>query len=529
MARKKPVTLVILDGWGEWSNPQGNPVPISNLPTIDKLNKYYPKTLLQASGMSVGLPWGIYGNSEVGHQTIGTGQIIYQFLPVITAAIENGKFFENETLLKAVAWTKEHNSSLHLMGMISNGAVHSHIDHLNALLEFASEQKLENVYIHGITDGRDTPPKAAIDFINKIQNRTEALGVGKIASLIGRYFTMDRNKNWDRVEKGFRLMTEGEGTKETDPVAAIEKQYKENTTDEYIKPIVITDSSGEPIGGIKDNDAVVFFNFRKDRARQITQAFEQPNFDRFKESKKLNNVMFCCFSEYEKGLCSNIAFPSQEITTRLGQIFEENKLSQLRIAETEKFAHVTYFFNGGAEKPYKGEDRIPVLSKNVPSYADVPEMSALEVTDKLIDVLKDKEKDYDFILVNYANPDMVGHTGDIGAAVTALEITDKCLDRLITTVIEQNGCLLITADHGNVEEMTNLRTGERDTEHSTNPVPCWYITATNHRDEALEEIKNHPIEGMLVDLTPTILELMEIPKGPEMSGQSLLEILNVNR
>ncbi len=527
VAKKKPMVLVILDGWGEWNNTQGNPIPLSNLPTIDKLNRYYPKTLLQASGMSVGLPWGIYGNSEVGHQTIGTGQIIYQFLPIITAAIENGKFFENKTLLEAVEWTKKHNSNLHFLGMISDGAVHSHIDHLSALLEFASEQKLENVFIHGITDGRDTAPKAAIEFIQKIQLKMEHLGVGKLASLIGRYFTMDRNKNWDRIEKGFRLITEGKGEKDNDPIRALKKQYKENTTDEYIKPISLTDSKGESIGLIKENDAVVFFNFRKDRARQITQAFEQPDFDRFKEAKKIDSIFFSCFSEYEKGLCDNIVFPSQEITTRLGQIFEENKLTQLRIAETEKFAHVTYFFNGGAEKPYKGEDRIPVLSKSVSSYAEIPEMSALEVTDKVVDAIK--EKDYDFVLINYANPDMVGHTGDIPAAVKALETTDVCLERLIKTVLQKNGCLLVTADHGNVEEMINLRTGERDTEHSTNPVPCWFITSNNHRDEPLEEIKLPPIEGMLVDLSPTILELMDIPKDPEMTGRSLLEVLKVKR
>lgn len=523
MAKKQPMVLVVLDGWGEWDNPQGNPIPLSNLPTIDKMNRYYPKTLLQASGMSVGLPWGIYGNSEVGHQTMGTGQIIYQFLPVITAAIESGKFFENEVLLEAVEWTKKHNSNLHFLGMISNGAVHSHIDHLSALLEFANEQQLENVFIHGITDGRDTAPKAAIEFIQKIQSKSKHMGVGKLASLIGRYFTMDRNKNWDRIEKGFRLMTEGEGIKATDPIRAVEEQYKENTTDEYMKPIVITDQSGQPVGNIKENDAVIFFNFRKDRARQITQAFEQPDFDRFKEAQKVNNVFFSCFSEYEKDLCKNIVFPTQEITTRLGQIFEEGDLSQLRIAETEKFAHVTYFFNGGAEKPYKGEDRIPVLSKSVASYAEAPEMSALEVTDKLVDAIK--KKDYDFILVNYANPDMVGHTGDINAAVKALETTDTCLERLITTVLEKDGCLLVTADHGNVEEMTNMRTGERDTEHSTNPVPCWLITASNHRDEPLQEVKLPPVEGMLVDLPPTILELMDLQKDPEMTGQSLLDVL----
>lgn len=523
MAVKKPVVLVVLDGWGEWNNDQGNPIPISNLPTIDKLNRYYPKTLLQASGMSVGLPWGIFGNSEVGHQTMGTGQIIYQFLPVITASIENGKFFENETLLEAIAWTKKHNSKLHFLGMISNGAVHSHIDHLEALLELAKEQDVEDVFIHGITDGRDTAPKIATEFIQKINKKTNSLGIGKIATLVGRYFTMDRNKNWDRVEKGFLAMTQSEGMQAKDPIAAIEQQYKKDTTDEYLEPIVITDDEGAPVGQIGDKDAVVFFNFRKDRARQITEAFISDGFKEFEVDTRPKDLMFSCFSEYKKGLCPNIVFPPQVITTRVGQILEENNMKQLRIAETEKFAHVTYFFNGGAEKPYVGEDRIPVLSKNVTSYAEAPEMSAFEVTDKLVEAIKTKS--YDFVLVNYANPDMVGHTGDINAAVTALETTDKCLGELITTVLEKNGCLLITADHGNVEEMTNLRTGERDTEHSTNPVPCWFINSQNHRDSPLKKVDLPPIGGMLVDLAPTLLDLFEIKKEPEMTGQSLLNTL----
>jgi len=518
----KPVLLVVLDGWGEWENKQGNAIAQAKLPTFDKLDRYYPKTLLQASGMAVGLPWGVFGNSEVGHQTMGSGQIIYQFLPIITAQIESGEFFQNSTLLDAVKWTNDHKSKLHLMGLVSDGGVHAHIDHLLTLLDFAKEQQLQNVFIHAITDGRDVPPKSAKDYIQKVVEKTKTEGVGQIATIAGRYFTMDRNNNWDRIEKAYSAMAAGTGIHETDPLVAIENQYQQNLTDEYLKPVNIVDSAGQPIGLVEKNDAIIFFNYRKDRARQITRAFAVNDFNEFQNTARPKKIKFVCFSEYEKKLPVDIVFPPQEISMRLGQILSDFHLRQLRIAETEKYAHVTYFFNGGLEKPFKGEERKVVLSKNVPSYAEVPEMSAQEVTDNLVDAVENKR--FDFILVNYANPDMVGHTGNVDAGIKAVEFVDQCMNRLIKSVLRKGGCMIITADHGNVEEMINLRTGERDTEHSTNPVPCWFVTPDNHREIPLQEAPVSKIEGMLVDLAPTILELFNLVKPGEMVGQSLLEI-----
>jgi 2,3-bisphosphoglycerate-independent phosphoglycerate mutase len=518
----KPIVLVVLDGWGQWENKQGNAIAQANLPTFQKLDRYYPKTLLQASGMAVGLPWGVFGNSEVGHQTMGSGQIIYQFLPIITAQIESGEIFQNKVLLDAVAHVKQHNSKLHFLGLVSDGGVHSHIDHLLSLLDFAKEQQLQDVFIHAITDGRDTPPKSARDYIYKLVEKTKSEGVGQIATLSGRYYTMDRNNNWDRIEKSFNAFTQGTGIAETDPLIAIENQYQQGITDEYFKPVNFVDAKKKPIGLIEKNDAIVCFNYRKDRARQITKAFSIKEFNEFQNAKRPKKIKYVCFSEYEKGLPVDIVFPPQEISTRIGYILSEYNLRQLRIAETEKYAHVTYFFNGGMEKPFKGEERIVVLSKKVQSYADAPEMSAQEVTDKLVDSVDNRR--FDFILVNYANPDMVGHTGDVEAGIKAVEFVDLCLKRLIKSVLKKGGCLIITADHGNVEEMINLRTGERDTEHSTNPVPCWFVTPQNHRDAPLPQAPVSKIEGMLVDIPPTILELFNILKPGQMVGQSLLEV-----
>ncbi|MEA2006599.1 MAG: 2,3-bisphosphoglycerate-independent phosphoglycerate mutase [Patescibacteria group bacterium] len=518
---KKPITLVVLDGWGQWNQKQGNAIAQASLPTIDKLDKYYPKLLLQASGMSVGLPWGVFGNSEVGHQTMGSGQIIYQYNPIITASIENGTFFQNEILLNAMEHVKKNKSSLHLMGLVSDGGVHSHIDHLTALIEIAAEQKVKHFYLHIITDGRDTAPKDAKKFVEEIIEKLSKIDGGKIATIAGRYYTMDRSNNWDRIQKSFNAMVDGQGIEERDPIEAIDRQYDRELTDEYIEPIVMVGTDGKPTGKIKDNDAIIFFNFRKDRARQISRAFTSNGIEGLDQDSLPKDLKFVCFTKYENDLQADIVFPPQKITTRLGEIISKAGKTQLRIAETEKYAHVTYFFNGGVEKPYQGEDRIVVLSKNVSSYADVPEMSAQEVTDKLTEAIDNNE--YDFVLVNYANPDMVGHTGNFDAGVKAVEFVDGCLDKLIKTVLKKNGCLLITADHGNVEEMVNLRTGEKDTEHSINPVPCWFITAENHRERARSKDPKTNIEGMLVDIAPTILQLMNLPEPEDMTGQSLFE------
>ncbi|HMB66152.1 MAG TPA: 2,3-bisphosphoglycerate-independent phosphoglycerate mutase [Patescibacteria group bacterium] len=517
----KPIILMILDGWGEWNTEKGNPVFKAELPTYSKLNQYYPKVLLQASGMSVGLPWGVMGNSEVGHQTLGSGQIIYQFLPTINAAISDGSFFDNEILLKTLEHTKKNDSDLHLVGLVSDGGVHSDMEHLVALLGFAQEQGLKNVYIHAITDGRDTDPKSATNYITSLQESIKEIGVGTIATLSGRYYTMDRNKNWDRLEKSFLAFTQGKGVQETDPIQAIENQYQKDITDEYLEPVVLTDDSGKPRGLIKDNDAVVCFNFRKDRSRQIARALSVKDFNEFKEVKPPQNIKFVGFTKYEEALPIEAVFHAQEVTTRLGEILSRNKKKQFRTAETEKYAHVTYFFNGGEEKAFPGEDRKVIPSKNAPSYATKPEMSAREVTDEVLKAV-DSDK-YDFILVNYANPDMVGHTGDFQAGVKALEFVDSCVDEVIKKVLAKQGNLIITADHGNIEEMIDLYTGERDTEHSTNPVPCWFLTPDNKKSAAGDKNFRGEVAGMLVDIAPTILDLFKIEKPDPMVGRSLLE------
>jgi 2,3-bisphosphoglycerate-independent phosphoglycerate mutase len=519
--KKKPIVLVILDGWGEWDIKKGNPCFRAKLPLINELNAHFPKTYLQASGLAVGLPWGVRGNSEVGHQTIGSGQIIFQFLPTISSAISEGSFFKNEFLLGAIDWTKKNNSHLHIIGLLSDGSVHSHIEHLFALLELAKNNGMEEVYLHAITDGRDTHPQSAKKFITIIESKIKEIGIGKIATLNGRYFAMDRNNNWDRVEKSFLAMTAGIGIKEKNPYEAIDNQYAKNIFDEYLEPVVITGENGDPIGLIKDNDAIICFNFRKDRSRQITKAFVKADFNEFKQAKRPQNIKYVCFAPYEEGLPVDVAFHEQEITVRLGEILSKNWKRQLRIAETEKYAHVTYFFNGGMEEPFFYEDRILIPSKKVVSYAEIPEMSATEVTDKLLEAMS--KNNYDFILVNYANSDMVGHTGNYQAAVKALEHVDGCLARLIKAVFDKGGEMIITADHGNVEEMVNIYTGEPDTQHSKNVVPCWYVS----RDYWMEKsgaAEKKEAEGLLADLAPTVLDLIGFEKHPEMVGSSLMPI-----
>lgn len=515
----KPVVLAILDGWGESENKDGNAILNAQTPTIDKLNQYYPKMLLEASGMAVGVTWGEEGNSEVGHQTLGAGQVIYQNLPRIDLAIENGSFFRNEMLLKAINYAKKNNSSLHLMGLLSDGGVHSHINHLFALLDLAKLQGMtENVFIHIFTDGRDTGDKEGIRFIKMLQQRIKSIGTGKIATITGRYYAMDRNQNYDRIQLSFQAMTEGVGIKTENPIEAIEKQYQEGKGDEYLKPIVITEKNGALVGKINDNDAIIFFNFREDRARQLVAAFIAPGFDKLDQKvKRPQNIKLVGMTKYKDDLPMEEAFPRQSVNVCLGKIISENGLKQLRIAETEKYAHVTYFFNVGMEKTFKGEDRALIPSKNLSSYADAPEMSAREITSRLLtEIGQDK---YDFILVNYANPDMVGHTGNLKASIKAVETIDAELEKLIPAVIEKGGCLLITADHGNAEEIINLKTGEKDTEHSQNPVPLWFITPDNH-----DNTRKNPInfEGMLTDIAPTILDIFGIKKPAEMTGESLL-------
>ncbi len=523
MSIYKPVVLIVLDGWGESMEETGNPFKVAKTPTIEKLNNFYPKILLEASGLSVGVPWGEVGNSEVGHQALGSGQIKYQNLPRINLSIENGTFFTNENIVNMMQRSKQDEKKFHILGLLSDGGVHSHIDHYLAALQTAKEQGLENVCLHIITDGRDTAPDSSLLFIKKLEEKIKKTGLGKIATISGRYYTMDRNENWDRTEKGYLAMTAGIGTKTSEPKKLIEEYYQEGKSDEFIEPIVVTDKSNTPVGLVDDGDYIFFINFRSDRAKQITQAFTEDNFSHFSPTTQMKKIHFISMVEYDEDLkVEAIAFPPEDIAVTLGKVLADNNKKQLRLAETEKYAHVTYFFNGGNENAYPGEDRIVIPSKNVPSYDQLPEMSAPEITQTLIE--KIRENKYDFILVNFANADMVGHTGNEDACVKAIEYLDKSLGKIIPVVLENNGCLLITADHGNVEELINLKTGEKVTEHSSNPVPLWYVTPSNHRQKTGDETIATS-QGLLCDVAPTILEIMDIPKPSEMTCTSLLPML----
>lgn len=518
----KPVVLVVLDGWGISNNVQGNPIREATLPTIEKLNRFYPMTTIQASGISVGLPWNTAGNSEVGHMTMGAGRIIYQNMPRISLAIQDGSFFKNESLLNTINFAKENKSKLHFMGLLSSGSVHSHKDHIIALLRLAKNEGVGEVYLHAFTDGRDSAPTAGIQQLKELQREMRLIGIGKIASISGRNFSMDRNNNWDRIEKTYRMLTEGKGNTADDPLVVLEQSYLKNITDEYIEPTVITEKE-KPIANIEDKDAVIFFNFREDRARELTRAFVLPDFDGFR--RKLLNLHFVTLTEYERNLPVSVAFPPEDIHHSLGEILSQTGKKQLRIAETEKYAHVTYFFNGGKEKPFPEEDRILVPSPAVSRFDEIPEMSSPQITETLIDNLKKNE--YDFILVNYASPDMVGHTGNEAASIKAVEATDKSLSILVPAVLKAGGAMIITSDHGNVEEIKKASSGEIDTEHSTNPVPLWYITPDNHREKNAEQMvrEQNEVNGLLSDIAVTILDTMGIQKPAEMNGTSLLSVL----
>lgn len=519
----RPIVLVVLDGWGISAGMQGNPIREATLPTIEKLNKYYPLTALQASGIAVGLPWNTPGNSEVGHMTLGAGRVIYQNLPRISLSIQDGSFYKNEAFMGAMNRVKETGGALHILGLVGEGSVHSNKDHLYMLLQMAAQNGLKNVFIHAFTDGRDSPPTSGIHTLKEIVARANMLGVGTLASIGGRNWGMDRNNNWDRVEKAYRVLTEGTPST-TDLLTFVEESYRKGVTDEYIEPVMLS-KDGVPVGIVRDGDAVVFFNYREDRAREITKAFALPEFDGFPRPKKLD-IDFVTMTEYERNLPVHVAFAPENVTNALGEILSRNGKTQLRIAETEKYAHVTYFFNGGKENAWPGEDRLLIPSPSVAHFDEIPEMSSAVTTEKTIEAIRSGK--YDFILLNYASPDMVGHTGNESASIEAVQSTDKCLSLLIPAVLTAGGALLITADHGNVEEIRNLKTGETDTEHSKNPVPLWFVTADNHREKTAEEMvrEETQVEGLLSDVAPTILELMGLERPREMHSQSLLEVFN---
>ncbi len=506
---RKPIMLMILDGFGENENEKANAIKAAKTPNIDKLMKTCPTTRIFTSGLNVGLPEGQMGNSEVGHTNIGAGRIVYQELTRITKEIEDGDFFSIKEFSEAIENCKKNNSNLHVMGLLSDGGVHSHIRHLYALLELAKRKDFENVYIHCFLDGRDTPPASGESYVIKLEEKIKEKGVGKIATISGRFYAMDRDKRWERIKKAYDALVNGIGEKATSAISAIESSYQKEIFDEFVVPTVIYNGD-EPVAKIQDKDSVIFFNFRPDRAREITRTLVDKDFNEF-ETKKLD-LFFVCFTKYDETLPNvNIAFKPTVLNNTFGEYISKCGLTQLRIAETEKYAHVTFFFNGGEEKQYKGEDRILVPSPKVETYDLKPEMSAYEVTQKVIEAIESKK--YDCIILNYANPDMVGHTGNFEAAVKAIDTIDECVGKVIEALEKENGVAIITADHGNAEQMIDYKTGEPHTAHTTNPVPLILY--------GVEGVKLK--EGKLADLAPTMLEIMGLEKPKEMTGESLIE------
>lgn len=543
MDRIKPVVLAILDGWGIAPPGPGNAISQAVTPNMNQLTAGFPHTTLEASGDAVGLPTGEDGNTETGHLNIGAGQIVYQDLPRINQAIADGSFNTNPQLLSAIDHSLQFKSRIHLLGLIGSGGVHSSINHLYALLQLLQSRGFHNTVLHLITDGRDSPPTSAINYISQIINKLKETNVGFIGTIIGRYYSMDRDHHWDRTEIAYNAMVKGEGIKTTHLETAILDSYKSHVTDEFIKPIILCDSNKNPLGLIKDSDSIIFYNFRIDRPRQLTKAFVLPNLEYatlqpegfdpyavkyykthlpqkpkstavFSRGPLLKNLLFVTMTEYEKGLPASVAFPPQLIDMPLGRVISEMGLRQLRLSETEKERFVTYYFNGQREDPFPGEDRIIIPSPSVSTYDQKPAMSSVELTQTLIERLHTGI--YDFIVVNYANPDMVGHTGNLKAGIEACEITDINIMRLTDVVLALGGAVVVTADHGNVEEMINLETGAIDTEHSTNPVPLIIIT------DSFRNQGSQLQRGILADIAPTILTLMNLPKPTSMSGQSLI-------
>ncbi len=508
---KKPTVLMILDGFGLNDKTEGNAVAQAKTPIIDKLMKEYPFVKGNASGLAVGLPDGQMGNSEVGHLNMGAGRIVYQELTRITKEIEDGDFFKNPELLKAVENVKKNGSDLHFYGLLSDGGVHSHNTHLYGLLELAKREGIENVYVHCFLDGRDTSPTSGKGFIEELEAKMKEIGVGKIASICGRYYVMDRDNRWDRVEAAYKALTAGEGVHAKSAAEAISASYADDKTDEFVMPTVI-EENGAPVATIKDKDSVIFFNFRPDRAREITRAFCADDFDGFDRGKRLD-LTYICFTEYDVTIPNKeIAFKKVELKNTFGQYLADHGKTQARIAETEKYAHVTFFFNGGVEEPNPGEDRILVKSPKVATYDLQPEMSAPEVCDKLVEAIKSDK--YDVIIINFANPDMVGHTGIPEAAIKAVETVDSCVGRAVDALLEVDGQMFICADHGNAEQLIDYETGGSFTAHTTNPVP--FILVNYDPAYTLKD------GGCLADIIPTMIEMMGMEQPEEMTGKSLL-------
>ncbi len=501
-----PAILIILDGWGLNPRKEGNAVALANTPVMDYLMTHYPWTTLRAHGEAVGLPEGVMGNSEVGHLNLGAGRIVYQDVTRISKAIKEGSFFENPVLLKAMHQAQ--NSRLHLLGLISNGRVHSSMDHIYGLLQMAKKHGLKNVFIHGFTDGRDTPPKSALKYIQEVENYFGQIGIGQFATISGRYYAMDRDTRWERTKLAYDAMVLGKGFQATSAIEAVKKAYERGETDEFIKPTVIAKE-----GNIKNKDVVIVFNFRADRVRQITRALTQRDFSFFERSIWPRLGYFVCMTEYDRNFNLPVAFPPENLKNILGEVISNLGWPQLRIAETEKYAHVTYFFNGGKEDPFPLEDRCLVPSpREVPTYDLKPEMSAPKITEELLKRLKTGK--YRFIVLNFANGDMVGHTGVLEAAIKACETVDACLGKIITAIRTLGGIGFVTADHGNAEQMIDYETGEPHTAHTLNPVPFIYV-----RNGAKAKLR----PGILGDVAPTILTALQVPIPKEMTGKSLFK------
>ena len=509
---KKTTVLMILDGYGLNDRKDHNAVAEANTPVMDKLMKEYPFVKGNASGMAVGLPEGQMGNSEVGHLNMGAGRIVYQELTRITKEIQDGTFFENPALVKAMENCKANDSALHIYGLVSDGGVHSHITHLYGVLEMAKKFDLKKVYVHCFLDGRDTPPASGKGYVEQLEEEMKKLGVGKVASVCGRYYAMDRDNNYDRVELAYKALTKGEGLTAESATTGIQASYDRDETDEFVKPTVVVED-GKPVATIQDKDSIVFINFRPDRAREITHAFCDDDFKGFERGKRLD-VTYVCFSDYDPTIPNkDVAFHKIAVTNTLGEWLAANDMTQARIAETEKYAHVTFFFNGGVEEPNKGEDRILVNSpKDVATYDLKPEMSAYEVCDKLCAAIKSEK--YDVIIINFANPDMVGHTGVEAAAIKAVETVDECVGKAVDALLSVNGTMFICADHGNCEQLVDYETGAPFTAHTTNPVP--FILVNYDPAYTLKE------GGCLADIVPTLIETMGMTKPAEMTGKSLL-------
>lgn len=502
---------MILDGYGLNDNRTGNAVAQAQTPVMDRLMAEYPFVKGNASGLAVGLPDGQMGNSEVGHLNMGAGRIVYQDLTKITKAIQDGDFFENKALLAACENVKANNSSLHMFGLVSDGGVHSHNEHIYGLLELAKRQGIEKVYVHCFLDGRDTPPASGKEYVEQLEEKMKEIGVGQVASVMGRYYAMDRDNRWERVEKAYNALVKGIGETAQSGPAGIQASYDAETTDEFVLPTVVM-KDGAPVATIKDNDSIIFYNFRPDRAREITRVFCDDNFEGFNRGPRVKTT-YVCFTEYDVTIENKqVAFVKEEITNTFGEFLAEKGLKQARLAETEKYAHVTFFFNGGVEEPNEGEDRILVKSPKVATYDLQPEMSAYEVCEKLVESIKSGK--YDVIIINFANPDMVGHTGVEAAAIKAIEAVDECVGKAVDAVKDVDGQMFICADHGNAEQLIDDETGEPFTAHTTNPVPFILVNA----DPAYKLREG----GCLADIAPTLIELMGLEQPAEMTGKSLL-------